>query len=97
MRYRLVPGPGCPSDLCERLNAALSTPCARRVFHAAKSAYRAGKDHFQERFLAYLTDRQKLPAGELEAILERASLDFHQAMLLPVMFDMTARCDPVSG
>jgi hypothetical protein len=24
-------------------------------------------------------------------------LDFHQAMLLPVMFDMTARCDPVSG
>lgn len=97
MRYRLVPGPGCPSDLCERLNAALSTPCARRVFHAAKSAYRAGKDHFQARFSAYLTDTRKLPAGELEAILERASLDFHQAMLLPVMFDMTARCEPVSG
>ena len=96
MRYRLIPGPGCPLDLCEQLNAALTPPGARRVFHAAKSAYRAGRDHFQERFLAYLTDKRKLPAGELEAILERASLDFPQAMLLPVQFDMTARCEPVS-
>ncbi len=91
MRYRLVPGPGCPSELCEQLNAALSTPSARRAFHTAKSAYRAGKDHSQERFLAYLAHNRKLPAGELEAILERSALGFHQAMLLPVLFDMTAR------
>ena len=90
MRYRLVPGPGCPSELCEQLNAALSTP-ARRVFHIAKSAYRARKDHSQERFLAYLAHNRKLPVGELEAILERAALGFHQAMLLPVRFDMTAK------
>lgn len=97
MRYKLIPGPGgCPQNLVDNLNAALDTPSARRVFHAAKSAYRPHKDYSKRSFLAYLKKSTRLPVEELEVILERASLGFHEAMLLPVLFDMTYRCEPTS-
>ena len=91
MRYRLIPSPGCPQALCDRLNAALNTPSARRVYHAARSAYRPRTDHTLRSLQAYLQETLRLPMGELDGILERADMTFKKAMLLPVRFDLTAR------
>lgn len=80
MRYRLIPGPGCPQALCDQLNAALSTPSARRAYHTARCTYRP-RDNGPD----------ALPFGVLAEALEGASLSLREAMLLPVRFDMTAR------
>lgn len=90
MRYRLIPHPGTASDLVDRLSAALDTPKAYRVFHGAKSAYRTNKKFTLASFMAYLRNDLKLhQSEELKAILERAHMDFHEAMQLPVNFDMS--------
>lgn len=94
MRYRLIPGHGSPQAPVDSLNAALETPSNRRVFHSARSAYRPQKDYSLTPFLAYLRESTRLPVEELEGILERAVMDFHEAMLLPVRFDMTYRNKP---
>jgi len=91
MRYTLIPGPGCPVALLDALNAALQSQSNRRVFHAARSAHRPNKDYALAPFLVYLKESTRLPVEELEGILERASLGFHEAMLLPVLFDTTKR------
>ena len=91
MRYRLIPAPGCPQALCDRLNDALTTPSARRVYHAARSAYRLLKEHTLASFQADLQETLRLPMGELDGILERAAMTFQEAMLLPVRFDLRAR------
>lgn len=80
MRYRLIPGSGCPQDLCDRLNAALTTPSVRRAFHTARSTYKprhVGPD--------------VSPCAELADALSGSGLSFREAMLLPVRFDLTAR------
>lgn len=97
MRYRLIPGQGCPQALVDSLNAALATPSARRVFHAARSAYRPNKDYSQAPFLAYLKESTRLPVEELEVILDRAAIGFHEAMLLPARFDMNYLCKPAKS
>ncbi len=91
MRYRLIPAPGCPQALCDQLNDALATPSARRVYHAARSAYRLHTDHTLASFQAHLQETLRLPMGELDGILERAAMTFQEAMLLPVRFDLRAR------
>ena len=97
MRYQLIPGPGCPPALCDQLNAALSTPSARRVYHAAKSAFRHHREHSDDAFLAYLTRSTNLPVSELPGVLRTARLSLLEAMLLPVLFDMTARWEPAAS
>lgn len=80
MRYQLIPGPGCPQTLCDRLNYALATPSARRAYHTARCTYRP-RDN----------GPVALPSGVLAEALEGANMSFREAMLLPVRFDMTAR------
>lgn len=91
MRYRLIPSPGCPQAFCDRLNAALSMPKARRVYHEARSLYKPYRGHSLDSFQAYLKQSSWVPFGELADILERAAMPFHEAMLLPIRFDLTAR------
>ncbi|HAO73430.1 MAG: hypothetical protein CMK95_06310 [Pseudomonas sp.] len=91
MRYRLIPGPGCPQVLCDQLNDALGTPSARRVYHAARSAYRPHTDHTLASFQAHFQETLRLPLGELDGILDRAAMTFQEAMLLPIRFDLRAR------
>lgn len=91
MRYRLIADKRCPQALCDRLNDALDTSQARRLYHAAKSTYRFNRDHSETAFRAFLKKSTCLPVENLDDILERSGLGFHEAMLLPVYFDMTGR------
>ncbi len=43
------------------------------------------------RLFPTLQETLRLPMGELDGILERASMAFQEAMLLPVRFDLRAR------
>lgn len=83
MRYRLTPGTGCPSDLCDQLNAALSTSALRRLFHSARTAVRS-----------YRAAESVTVHDDLAEVLRHCGMGFPEAMLLPVRFDMTAR--PIS-
>lgn len=80
MRYRLIPGPGCPQDLCDRLNMALNTSTVRRAFHTARSAYRLRSEK-----------PDVSPCAELTEAIRGSGFSFREAMLLPVRFDLTAR------
>lgn len=95
MRYLLIPSQGCPAALCDQLNAALQTPRSRSVYHAAKGSYSVRRDHDLESFIDYLKTTHRLPrAGdedELRALIERSGMGFHEAMMLPVKFDMSAK------
>jgi len=92
MHYRLIPGPGCPQDLCDQINDALATPSSPRVYHAALSAYRLHTEHtLASSFQAHFQKTLRLSMGELDGIVDRAAMTFQEAMLLPVRFDFTAR------
>lgn len=65
MRYRLIPSPGCRQAFCDRLNAALSMPKARRVYHEARSLYKPYRGHSLDSFQAYLKQSSWVPFGEL--------------------------------
>jgi len=80
MRYRLIPGQGCPSHLCDQLNATLSTSTLRRLFHSARMSVRSYR----------AAESAPVDDGLAEA-LRRCGMSFPEAMLLPVLFDMTAR------
>lgn len=91
MRYRLIPGQGCPQVFCDQLNDALATPSSRHVSHAALSAYRLHTEHTLASFQAHFQETLRLPMGELDCILDRAAMTFQEDMQLPVRFDFTAR------
>ena len=91
MRYRLIPAPGCPQALCDQLNAALTTPSARRAYHAARTSYRHNAGHSLESFKAHVQANARVSMAELDSILECSAMTLEEAMLLPVRFDLSAR------
>jgi hypothetical protein len=91
MRYRLIPAPGCPQALCDQLNDALTSPSARRAYHAARTSYRHNAGQSLESFKSHVQASARVSMDELNGILERAAMTLEEAMLLPVQFDLSAR------